>query len=140
MTTVTDIVAFAVSSSTSFPAIRYFCIYAAVSLLLSYLLIMTVFVAFLSYDIKRIESGRLDALPCIVKPNYEPWRTNQSTATSKVRPDELNKPRSQLTSYIFLKSTFYFKYDNLNIILPSRVKFKRKDKMCIIMISTQMML
>ena len=91
MTTITDIAAFAVSSSTSFPAIRYFCIYAGVSLLFCYLLIMSVFVAFLSFDIKRIESGRVDALPCIVKPNYEPWKINQSTVASKVRVDELNK-------------------------------------------------
>ncbi|KAL9968888.1 hypothetical protein ACROYT_G021032 [Oculina patagonica] len=63
MTTMTDLVAFAVSTSTSFPAIRYFCIYAALTVTFSFLMIVTYFVAIMSYDVRRIKSGRRDCLP-----------------------------------------------------------------------------
>ena len=41
MTTITDLVAFAVSTSTAFPAIKYFCTFAATSITLAYLFIVT---------------------------------------------------------------------------------------------------
>ncbi|XP_078372535.1 patched domain-containing protein 3-like [Oculina patagonica] len=68
MTTMTDLVAFAVSTSTSFPAIRYFCIYAALTVTFSFLMIVTFFVAIMSYDVKRIKSGRRDCLPFCLAP------------------------------------------------------------------------
>ncbi|PFX12475.1 Patched domain-containing protein 3 [Stylophora pistillata] len=63
MTTMTDLVAFVVSTSSSFPAIKYFCIYAALTVTLSFLLIITCFVAIMTYDVRRIKSGRRDCLP-----------------------------------------------------------------------------
>ncbi|XP_074625467.1 patched domain-containing protein 3-like isoform X3 [Acropora palmata] len=63
MTTMTDVVAFAVSTSTAFPAIRYFCIYAALSVTFAYLMIITYFVAVMYFDLKRIRAGRRDCLP-----------------------------------------------------------------------------
>ncbi|KAJ7385697.1 Patched domain-containing protein 3 [Desmophyllum pertusum] len=69
MTTVTDLVAFAVSTSTSFPAIRYFSIYAALTVTCSFLMVVTYFVAIMSYDVRRIKSGRRDCLPfCLAPP------------------------------------------------------------------------
>ncbi|KAJ7385699.1 Patched domain-containing protein 3 [Desmophyllum pertusum] len=72
MTTVTDLVAFAVSTSTSFPAIRYFCIYAALTVTFSFLMVVTYFVAIMTYDVRRIKSGRRDCLPfCLAPPAGE---------------------------------------------------------------------
>ncbi|XP_078373186.1 patched domain-containing protein 3-like isoform X2 [Oculina patagonica] len=68
MTTVTDLVAFAVSTSTSFPAIKYFCIYAALTVTFSFFMIVTYFVAIMSYDVRRIKSGRRDCLPFCLAP------------------------------------------------------------------------
>ena len=72
MTTVTDLVAFAVSTSTSFPAVRYFCTYAALSVTFAYLMIVTFFVAVMTFDVKRIKFGLRDCLPvCRVPPTAE---------------------------------------------------------------------
>ena len=64
MTTLTDLVAFAVSTSSAFPAIRYFCIFAGLAITLSFVMIMTFFVAFLVYDVRRIKGRRWDMIPC----------------------------------------------------------------------------
>ena len=72
MTTVTDLVAFAVSTSTSFPAIRYFCTYAALSVTFAYVMIVTFFVAIMTFDVKRIKLGLRDCLPvCRAPPTKE---------------------------------------------------------------------
>ena len=65
MTTLTDLVAFAVSTTSVFPAIRYFCTFAALALTLSFIMIMTFFIAFVVYDVKRIKGRRWDMAPCI---------------------------------------------------------------------------
>lgn len=71
MTTLTDLVAFAVSTTSAFPAVKYFCTFAAVGLTFSFLMIMTIFVAFLVFDIKRIKNGRMDMIPLIAVKNYK---------------------------------------------------------------------
>jgi len=87
MTTVTDLVAFAVSTSTNFPAIRYFCVYAALTVTFSYLMIVTYFVAIMSYDIKRVKAGRRDCLPfCHAPPPKE-----NAPAWDEPRPQTSNK-------------------------------------------------
>ena len=53
VTSGTDIVAFAVGSTTKFPALRWFCIYAAVGITAVYILQATVFVAAVVIDQKR---------------------------------------------------------------------------------------
>ena len=42
---------------------RYFCIYAALTVTLAFLMIVTYFVAIMFYDVKRIRAGRRDFLP-----------------------------------------------------------------------------
>ena len=71
MTTLTDLVAFAVSTTSAFPAIQYFCTFAAVGLIFSFLMIMTFFVSFLVFDINRIKAGRLDMIPFLKKKDFE---------------------------------------------------------------------
>ena len=51
---------------------RYFCVYAALTVTFSYLMIVTYFVAIMSYDVKRIKAGRRDCLPfCRAPPPRE---------------------------------------------------------------------
>ena len=63
MTTATDLVAFLIGTVSQFPAVRIFCIYAAFSLLFAYLMMISLFLVFLSLDIKRIEQNRDDCIP-----------------------------------------------------------------------------
>ena len=63
MTTLTDVVAFYISTTTSFPAIRYFCIYVALCISLEFILQITLFVAFMTFDSIRIYQRRCDLFP-----------------------------------------------------------------------------
>ena len=81
MTTVTDVIAFLVSATSTFPAIRYFCIYTAICISIEFLLQITLFVAFLSFDSRRIFANRNDCCPslqvqdrtCCKLPNQFSW-------------------------------------------------------------------
>lgn len=84
MTTLTDMIAFAVSASSIFPAIRYFCLYASLSILFSYFILLSLMIAVLSYDIKRIESGKMDFFPCKKVKGYEPWKKCQKGISDKI--------------------------------------------------------
>ena len=64
-TTATDVVAFLIGSSSALPAIQAFCFYAAFTLLFNYLFQITMFIALLSWDAKRMEEGRYDVLTCL---------------------------------------------------------------------------
>ena len=64
MTTLTDLVAFAVSCRSIFPAIRYFCSYAALTIWSAFFMLMTFFVGCMWFDIKRINAQRQDMAPC----------------------------------------------------------------------------
>ena len=68
MTTMTDLLAFAVGTSSIFLAIVFFCIYAALAITFAFLFLVTVFVAFMSYDCRRMNAGRRDIVPCLKAP------------------------------------------------------------------------
>lgn len=87
MTTLTDMVAFGVSMVTDFPSIQYFCLYAAVCIAVCYILVITVFIALLALDVRRIEAGRNDFLPCLTTSNdvNEIWTHNEGSLSKKVR-------------------------------------------------------
>ncbi|XP_063995288.1 NPC intracellular cholesterol transporter 1-like [Diachasmimorpha longicaudata] len=72
ITSLTDVVAFIIGASTILPSLESFCIYAAVGVLVTFLLQITFFVAFFSLDVKRVESKRNGVFPCIIHPSYEP--------------------------------------------------------------------
>ena len=63
MTTVTDMVAFFVSATSAFPALRYFCVFTAVCISIEFLLQISLFVAFLTFDSLRIYRNRSDCCP-----------------------------------------------------------------------------
>jgi len=85
MTTLTDLVAFAISTVSDFPGIRYFAQYAAVSLATTYLMMMTLFLGVLKFDIQRVEKGRRDYFPCCLREKgreKEPWK--RKSASNKI--------------------------------------------------------
>ena len=87
MITITDLVAFLVSTVTDFPAIMYFCTYIAFSIVFSYILVCTLFAALLAIDMKRIKNKRIDFFPCVPAKfsNYDIVKSNQKSFFSKVR-------------------------------------------------------
>ncbi len=66
MTTLTDLVAFGVSCRSLFPAVRFFCAYAAIAITFAFLMLTTFFVACTWFDVKRINAKRRDFLPCFM--------------------------------------------------------------------------
>lgn len=85
MTTLTDLVAFSVSTCTDFPAIKYFSLYVAASITLCYVLVLTLFLGLLTLDIQRIETERLDVIPCIILPrNPDKAKQAAEAISSKV--------------------------------------------------------
>ncbi|KAK9900026.1 multidrug efflux transporter AcrB transmembrane domain-containing protein [Cystobasidium minutum MCA 4210] len=58
-------VAFGLGAAVGMPAVRNFAIYAAGAVAINALLQITVFVAFMTLDLKRIESSRVDCFPCV---------------------------------------------------------------------------
>ena len=64
MTSVTNVVAFAVSTLTQFPAIRIFCIYASLCIAFAYFFVVTFFVTAAKFDADRIKAGKIDVLLC----------------------------------------------------------------------------
>ena len=88
MTTMTDLVAFGVSTWSELPAIQYFCVYAALSIFFAYLMIITFFVAMMAFDVRRVKAGRRDCFPvCRVPPPKEgapAWDEPRIQTASKV--------------------------------------------------------
>ena len=88
MTTSTDLVAFAVSTVSDFPAVHLFCVYAALSIFFAYVMLITLFLALLTWDIHRIERSQPDICPCR-KPIEEardqnPWLKTEEDISKKV--------------------------------------------------------
>ena len=86
MTSMTNIVAFFVTASSDLPAVRLFCIYAAVSITFTYLMMLSFFLCLFVYDIKRIENGRRDFIACLAdtKRMINPWGKRYVTFSEKV--------------------------------------------------------
>lgn len=67
-----ETIAFALGAVVSMPAVRNFAIYAAGAVFVNALLQVTMFVAVLSLNQKRVESNRMDCFPCFKAPGgYE---------------------------------------------------------------------
>jgi len=64
ITSVTDFVAFLLSTASSLPALTSFCLYAAMGILFLFLFQISFFSACLTIDSKRIEAQRYDILCC----------------------------------------------------------------------------
>lgn len=64
VTSITDFVAFAISVSSSLPALSAFCMYAAWSVLMLFLFQVTFFAALATLDAHRVNNSLMDCCPC----------------------------------------------------------------------------
>lgn len=72
ITSLTDVIAFVIGASTILPSLQSFCIYAAVGVLVTFLLQLTFFVGFFTLDCKRVAAKRNGIVPCVVHSEYSP--------------------------------------------------------------------
>ena len=93
---------------------RYFCIYAALTVTSSFLMVVTFFVAVMTYDIRRIKSGRRDCLPCCLaprpkdgKPAWDEPITQTSNRVMKTWGEFLTFPATKC-SVIFISLLLLF--------------------------------
>ncbi|KAG0719980.1 NPC intracellular cholesterol transporter 1 1b [Chionoecetes opilio] len=77
VTSLTDFAAFAIGSGTVLPALRSFCLYAAVGIAAVYFFQATFFVAWFSLDQRRLEDNRQGILWCWKVKNWTPNRCSQ---------------------------------------------------------------
>ncbi|XP_046861195.1 patched domain-containing protein 3-like isoform X2 [Xenia sp. Carnegie-2017] len=87
MTTLTDFLAFAVGASSRFLSIVYFCTFAAFSISFAFVFVVTMFVAFMSYDCRRMLDGRRDMFPFIKAPEPpagKSWDEPQPQTSNKL--------------------------------------------------------
>lgn len=65
LASLSEVLAFAVGSFIPMPACRVFSMFAALAVLLDFLLQVTAFVSFIVFDFKRAEDRRVDCFPCL---------------------------------------------------------------------------
>lgn len=65
LASLSEVLAFAVGSFIPMPACRIFSMFAALAVLLDFLLQVTAFVAMITFDFRRAEDNRIDCFPCI---------------------------------------------------------------------------
>ncbi|XP_059647380.1 uncharacterized protein LOC132293774 isoform X2 [Cornus florida] len=68
LASLSEVLAFAVGGFISMPACRVFSMFAALAVLLDFLLQVTAFVALIVFDLLRAEDNRVDCFPCIKIP------------------------------------------------------------------------
>ncbi len=86
MTTLTDLIAFVISTVTDFKGIQYFCVYAALSISFVFILMVTFFLALMKLDINRVEQWRRDPILCQKEESKDnPWYIEQSGISTRVR-------------------------------------------------------
>ncbi|GAB0099118.1 Niemann-Pick C1 protein [Sergentomyia squamirostris] len=75
LTASAEIFCFGIGALSSMPAVRTFAMYAAVALLIDFILQLTAFVALMSLDQRRYESKRFDLFCCVKMEKYENLHT-----------------------------------------------------------------
>lgn len=73
ITSLTDIIAFFVGGTTVLPSLKSFCIFAGICILMTYLYVVTFFVAVLTLDEKRLMKNRDGIVPCLVHKESKLW-------------------------------------------------------------------
>ena len=106
LTSVSESIAFFLGALTPMPAVRLFSLYAAVSVLIDFLLQITIFVTFITLDHKRTKKNRFDVICCLQPTGCQDkekkqsclrwprwnWCTKQSVHETDFRnPTELEK-------------------------------------------------
>ncbi|XP_022982156.1 Niemann-Pick C1 protein-like [Cucurbita maxima] len=70
LASLSEVLAFAVGSFIPMPACRVFSMFAALAVLLDFLLQVTAFVALIAFDFLRTEDNRVDCFPCVKRSGY----------------------------------------------------------------------
>ncbi|KAL3271630.1 hypothetical protein HHI36_022104 [Cryptolaemus montrouzieri] len=84
ITSVTDILAFLIGSSTIIPNLQSYCFYAAISVLMTFVFAITFFCACFAIDQKRIENKRNGMIPCIQYKVYQRNECSQKNISNRV--------------------------------------------------------
>ena len=71
LSAVTETICFALGATVQMPAVRNFAIYAAGAVFINAVLQVTMFIAVLAVNEKRVEAGRMDCFPCVRVVNPE---------------------------------------------------------------------
>jgi len=87
VTSLTDFMVFAIGSSTVLPALRSFCLWCGVGILAVYLYQVTLFVACLALDCRRLRSQRNGLCPCYVHKKQD--KETEATKTSDQHSNDL---------------------------------------------------
>ena len=77
ITSVTDLLAFAIGATTLLPALSSFCIYAALGIFFIFFYVVTFFLACFSYDQRRVEENRDGCLCCWRRKDWQPSECSQ---------------------------------------------------------------
>ena len=113
ITSITDLLVFLIGASSVLPALRSFCIFCSVGVLLVFILQAVLFTAFLALDIKRVRANRNGFLACIVHKNEEEpqnsegrrrslqWRYNPGKLIFRFYADILMHPVSKAIVILF---------------------------------------
>ena len=78
ITSVTDLLAFAIGATTILPALKFFCLFAAMGIFFVFIYMATFFLAFFSLDQRRIEDDRNGCICCykVTKDFLARWKLN----------------------------------------------------------------
>ena len=98
LTSVSESIAFFLGALTPMPAVRLFSLYAAVSVLIDFLLQITIFVTFITLDHKRSLEDRIDVFCCLQIPREEKTRRLRLPRFSIFRQNSPLNPRASITS------------------------------------------
>ncbi|KAK9892442.1 hypothetical protein WA026_019895 [Henosepilachna vigintioctopunctata] len=83
ITSVTDIIAFLIGSSTIIPSLQSYCFYAAISVFMTFVFAVTFFCACFALDQKRIQYKVNGMLPCILYTDYEVNKCSQKQMSNR---------------------------------------------------------
>ncbi|KAF5282163.1 hypothetical protein FQR65_LT02860 [Abscondita terminalis] len=84
VTTVTDVMAFLIGSSTILPSLQSFCWYAAAGVGMTFVFVVTFFIACFTLDEKRIMANRNGALFCYVHKDHERTECSQRKISKEI--------------------------------------------------------
>ncbi|GJQ66784.1 hypothetical protein Trydic_g18553 [Trypoxylus dichotomus] len=79
ITTLTDVAAFLIGSTTVLPSLHSYCIFAAFSLIFTFIFTCTFFIACVTFEIRREADNRNCCFPCKRHPDYKKNECSQRT-------------------------------------------------------------
>ena len=98
ITSMTDLLAFAIGATTILPALKYFCLFAAMGIFFVFIYMATFFTAFFSLDQRRIEVDRNGCICCYKHKNWIPSACSQKSLLNLI-----------FSKYATLLVSIYFK-------------------------------